>query len=81
MLENEPGTFGLIKENVIVKVKPGTTRYERLQISNSILSVVEDNNLVLVDSNNWFEDMQANMRIVDFFSACTSIICFILGMF
>ena len=25
--------------------------------------------------------MQTNMAIVDFFSACTSIICFILGMF
>jgi predicted lysophospholipase L1 biosynthesis ABC-type transport system permease subunit len=27
------------------------------------------------------DDMQTNMAIVDFFSACTSIICFILGMF
>ena len=34
-----------------------------------------------MDSVNFVEDMQANMEIVDFFSACTSVICFILGMF
>lgn len=43
--------------------------------------MVEDTNLVLMDSVNMVEDMKANMRIVDFFSACTSVICFVLGMF
>lgn len=64
-----------------MRVVPGTTKDERLQISNSILSVVEDTNLVLMDSVNMVNDMKANMKIVDFFSICTSIICFVLGMF
>ena len=36
---------------------PGATRDERVSVSNSILSVVEDNNLVLHDSINFVEDM------------------------
>lgn len=43
--------------------------------------MVEDTNLVLMDSVNMVNDMKANMKIVDFFSICTSIICFVLGMF
>lgn len=30
LLENEPATFGLIKENLMVKLLPNSTREERL---------------------------------------------------
>ncbi len=73
--------MNLLKENLQIKVVEGTSREERLQISNSVLAVCEDANLILVDSITLCTDMQTNMRIVDFFSACTSTICFILGMF
>jgi len=45
------------------------------------LSVIDDANIVLMDAINMSDDMSKNMKIVDFFSACTSTICFILGMF
>lgn len=70
-----------MKENLQLRLIPGITREERLWVSNSIRSVVEDNNLVISDAIGFVEDMKTNMRIVDFFSACTSIICFVLGMF
>lgn len=81
LLENAPATLNLVKENLQIKVVEGTTREERFQIANSVLAVCDDANLVLVDSITLCTDMQTNMRIVDFFSACTSTICFILGMF
>jgi ABC-type antimicrobial peptide transport system permease subunit len=81
LLENEPASFGLLKDSLQVKVAKDATRNDRLQISNSILAVNDDKYLVMIDSINMFNDMQTNMKIVDFFSACTSMICFILGMF
>lgn len=52
-----------------------------MKISNSIYSVVEDNSLSLIDSISLEEDSVRNMEIIDFFSAVTSSICFILGAF
>lgn len=46
-----------------------------------MFSVVEDQYLVLMDILNLHEDMAKNMQIIDFFSGCTSTICFILGAF
>ena len=80
-MENSPDTFGLIKENIYVKMHENTTRWDRLQVSNSMFSVIEDQSLVLLDALNLAEDMASNMKIVDFFSVCTSSICFVLGAF
>jgi len=46
-----------------------------------MMSVNEDITMVIADAVGMVEDMEANLKIVDFFSACTSVICFILGMF
>lgn len=81
LFENDPATFDLIKDNIQIKVSPDTSKNERLQISNVILSNTDDKNLILMDSINMVEDLRENMKIVDFFSGCTSVICFILGMF
>lgn len=81
LIENSPASFGLVKEAVYVKMQQNTTRWDRLQVSNSMFSVVEDQYLVLMDILNLHEDMAKNMQIIDFFSGCTSTICFILGAF
>lgn len=81
LLENEPCSYNLIKENMMVKIKPETTREQRLLISNSIMAVNEEINMVIADTKGLREDMEANLAIVDFFSMCTSIICFVLGLF
>lgn len=46
-----------------------------------MMAVNEDISMVIIDSIGMVEDMEANLRIVDFFFVCTSVICFILGMF
>lgn len=45
------------------------------------MAVNEDILMLIADSVGMVEDMEANLKIVDFFSLCTSIICFILGLF
>lgn len=40
--ENEPASYGLMKENMMVSLVKGTTREERLLISNSIMASNED---------------------------------------
>merc|ERR1712226_564080 len=81
LMENEPQTQGLIKENLMCKIKDESTREQRLLISNSIMAVNEDTSMVIADAPGMVEDMDANLKIVDFFSVCTSIICFVLGLF
>jgi hypothetical protein len=46
-----------------------------------MLSVIEDPLLYVIDTIGFAEDLKNNMVIVDFFSACTSSVCFILGAF
>lgn len=46
-----------------------------------MMAVNEDHSMVIGDSVAMVEDMEANLRIVDFFSVCTSVICFVLGLF
>lgn len=42
LLENEFTESGILPENLMVRIKDGTTREQRLQISNSIMAVNED---------------------------------------
>ena len=81
MFNNPPATNGLIKEALYVKMNEQSTRLDRLQVSNTIYSVIEDSTLLIMDAVNLEEDTARNMKIIDFFSACTSTICFILGAF
>jgi hypothetical protein len=81
IFNNPPATNGLIKEALYVKMKEESTRVDRLQVSNTIYSVIEDSSLLIMDAVNLEEDTARNMKIIDFFSACTSTICFILGAF
>jgi hypothetical protein len=46
-----------------------------------MLAVIEDKYLVLADTVSLVGDMRKNMKIIDFFGVCTSIVCFVLGMF
>ena len=46
-----------------------------------MMSVNEDITMVIADAIGMIEDMKANLKMIDFFSVCTSVICFILGMF
>ena len=79
--DNPPASNSLIKEALYIKMVDDSTRTDRLHISNTIYSVVEDSSLVVMDACNLEEDTARNMLIIDFFSACTSSICFILGAF
>jgi predicted lysophospholipase L1 biosynthesis ABC-type transport system permease subunit len=45
------------------------------------MALNEDTHMVIADAPGMVEDMDANLKIVDFFSICTSIICFVLGLF
>jgi len=81
MFNNPPATNGLIKEALYVKMNEQSTRLDRLQVSNTIYSVIEDSTLLIMDAVNLEEDTARNMKIIDFFSACTSTISFILGAF
>lgn len=81
VIENEASSFGLLKENLIVRVLDETSREQRLQIQNAMMSVNEDITMVIADAIGMMEDMKANLKMIDFFSVCTSVICFILGMF
>lgn len=66
---------------MFIKLVDDNNRQDRLKISNQVYSVVEDSSLSLIDSMNLEEDSERNMEIIDFFSAVTSSICFILGAF
>lgn len=46
-----------------------------------MLAVTDDKHLVLADTIALVGDMRKNMRIIDFFGVCMSIVCFVLGMF
>ena len=46
-----------------------------------MLAVTDDKHLMMIDTVAMINDMRENMKIIDFFGVCTSIICFILGMF
>lgn len=81
LLENQPSKDNLLKENLMVKLAEGTKREDRLMISNSMMAINEDIQMMIADAIQMAEDMDVNLQIVDFFSACTSIICFVLGLF
>ena len=46
-----------------------------------MLSIIEDTILTVVDAMGFETYLKRSMVIVDFFSACTSSVCFILGAF
>jgi len=81
ILSNPPSIHGLLKEALFVKMNEKSTRLDRKQISNILYSVIEDSSLIIMDAVNLEEDTARNMKIIDFFSACTSTICFVLGAF
>ena len=62
-------------------MKENSTPMDRLKVKNAILAVIEDPLLIVVDTIGFGEDMKRNTRVIDFFSFCTSSICFILGAF
>lgn len=81
MLENFAAVDTIIKDSVYVKVKKNPTELDRLKAKNAMLSLIEDPLLYVIDTIGFAEDLKSNMKIVDFFSICTSSICFILGAF
>ena len=54
---------------------------DRLKVKNAMLSVLEDPLLYVIDTIGFAQDLKQNMKVIDFFSVCTSSICFILGAF
>jgi hypothetical protein len=58
---NTPYSFGVIKDALYVKMHENTTRSDRLQVSNSILALIEDQNMNLMDLINAAEDTASNM--------------------
>ena len=54
---------------------------DRLKVKNAMLSVLEDPLLYVIDTIGFAQDLKQNMKVIDFFSMCTSSICFILGAF
>jgi hypothetical protein len=79
--ESPPSSFGIVKDTIFVKMVEGATRSDRSKLTNSLLAVIEDRNLFLLDTISFAEDMQKTMKLVEFFNFITSMICFILGAF
>jgi len=79
--ESPPSSFGLVKDTIFIKMVDGATRSDRSKLTNSLLAVIEDRNLFLLDTISFAEDMQKTMKLVEFFNFITSMICFILGAF
>lgn len=42
LVENEPSSYGLLKESLMCKILPKSPREDRLLIANSIMAVNED---------------------------------------
>lgn len=62
-------------------MSPDATRSDRNKLTNSLLAVIDDANLVMIDTKSFAEDLRKNMKLLDFFNYVTSVICFILGAF
>lgn len=81
VLENYPAIDSLIKDSVYVKLRENLPAIDRLKVKYEILSIIEDPLLIVVDTIGFAQNLKDKMVIIDFFSACTSTICFILGAF
>ena len=62
-------------------MSPDATRSDRNKLTNALLAVIDDANLVMIDTKSFAEDLRKNMKLLDFFNYVTSVICFILGAF
>ena len=81
VLENYPAVDSLIKDSVYVKLRKDLPAIDRLKVKHAISSMIEDPLLYVVDTIAFSENLKDKMVIIDFFSACTSTVCFILGAF
>lgn len=73
--------MNLKKDGIFIKMDPDATRSERNRLSNELLALIDDKNLVMVDTKSFISDIKQNMKLLDFFNYITSIICFVLGAF
>jgi hypothetical protein len=60
---------------------PDASRSERNILSNQLLAIIDDKNIVMADTKSFTADIRKNMKLLDFFNYVTSIICFVLGAF
>ena len=62
-------------------MSPDASRADRNRLSNELLAVIDDPNLVMIDTKSFAQDIGSNMKLLDFFNYVTSIICLVLGAF
>lgn len=79
--ESPSATQDLRKETLLIKLAEGTEKQERVQVLNTILSVVEESSFLVVDMVEQEARLVRNMKAMEMFNALTSIICFLLGSF
>jgi hypothetical protein len=60
---------------------PDASREDRNRLSNELLAIIDDPNLVMIDTKSFSHDIKSNMKLLDFFNYTTSIICLTLGAF
>lgn len=72
---------GLTKELLYVKMEPDSTRAQRKELSNGLLTTIEDKRIGLMDVKSITSDLEERMVLIEFFNATSSSICFILGAF
>jgi hypothetical protein len=49
--------MNLKKDGIFIKMDPKATRSERNQLSNELLALIDDKNLVMVDTKSFIHDI------------------------
>jgi hypothetical protein len=81
MKEGIENSNGLSKDGLHIKMVPNASRTDRNKLTNSLLAIIDDSNLMMIDGKSFEEDIAKNMKLLDFFNYVTAAICFILGAF
>ena len=59
----------------------GSNKHDRLLVSNTVTSLIDDSGFLVFDGVTMFEEMKQKMVIVEMFQAISTSICFALGSF
>ena len=81
LIEYPMANLGLSKEALFIKLAPGTSRQDRLRVSNTVLAAIDDPHAIMFDSIGYNEDLDERLKFIQFFGYATSAICLVLGSF
>jgi len=77
-----PSTHNLLKFKLNIKMDKSATLMERMRLSNSIMTVIEQEpSHIYFDDEKEFAEFRSKLMVIDMCNVSASIICFSLGAF